>query len=527
MALAPDGRHLVYVGQAGEGTQLFLQDLQRFDDPVPIPGSEAAQNAFFSPDSSHLGFFTEDRIKTVDLNGGEPTTVCRARTPVFGKWIGDTIYFSEEQGRVLAKVPSSGGEPTRILVLAHGRFSDVLPGESAALARVRSPLSTNSDYSEIRVLSFDGQTDRSLPIRGFDARWVPSGHLVFGFSGRLQAVPFDLDRLEVRGEPVAALSELAVDSIFGHVHLAFSANGTGAFVPGGDLSSGKLAWIDRRGEGGFLNVPERVYGAFDIAPDDERFALQVADVRDYVWLWSSRAGGRVLASPGLAGWPVWSPDSEALAYQARPDATTRTLVTQVLESGAIVKVQEGDAGFPYSWQASSIGFSLPSHDGAGIVRATEAGSIVWLEKASATNPRIVMMPTLSPGAEWVAYVSDEGTGRLEIWLEALEGEAKRRVQVSTNGGVEPSWCRSCGELFFRQGNRIWASRVQRESLTDSGRPRLTFEAVDFTDTDGVSFRVSSDGERLYYIRRSKPPARDRIHLIQNWFEELERLVPTH
>ena len=39
VALAPDGRHLVYVGQAGEGTQLFLQDLQRFDDPVPIPGT--------------------------------------------------------------------------------------------------------------------------------------------------------------------------------------------------------------------------------------------------------------------------------------------------------------------------------------------------------------------------------------------------------------------------------------------------------------------------------------------------------
>ena len=53
---------------------------------------------------------------------------------------------------------------------------------------------------------------------------------------------------------------------------------------------------------------------------------------------------------------------------------------------------------------------------------------------------------------------------------------------------------------------------------------MVFETPDFVDTAGISFRVSSDGERLYYVRRSTPPVRDRIHIVENWFSELRELV---
>ena len=73
LALSPDGRHLVYVGQSESGTRLYHRDLSRFEDPQPIAGTEGAVFTFFSPNSSLIGFLTQDRVKTVGLDGGDST----------------------------------------------------------------------------------------------------------------------------------------------------------------------------------------------------------------------------------------------------------------------------------------------------------------------------------------------------------------------------------------------------------------------------------------------------------------------
>lgn len=69
------------------------------------------------------------------------------------------------------------------------------------------------------------------------------------------------------------------------------------------------------------------------------------------------------------------------------------------------------------------------------------------------------------------------------------------------------------------------SRVIRKQQIEISPPREVFELPGFVDTMGISFRVSSDGRRAYYVRRGEAPAQDRIHIVHNWFEELERLVP--
>ena len=39
-------------------------------------------------------------------------------------------------------------------------------------------------------------------------RYVPTGHIVYGVAGTLRAVAFDLDRLEVRSDPVPVLQRV-------------------------------------------------------------------------------------------------------------------------------------------------------------------------------------------------------------------------------------------------------------------------------------------------------------------------------
>ena len=66
----------------------------------------------------------------------------------------------------------------------------------------------------------------------------------------------------------------------------------------------------------------------------------------------------------------------------------------------------------------------------------------------------------------------------------------------------------------------------------STSPQLKWEppqsafVTDYVDTPGLSYDVSSDGRYLYVVKSANPPDPTRLVVVQNWFEELERLVPT-
>lgn len=58
-------------------------------------------------------------------------------------------------------------------------------------------------------------------------------------------------------------------------------------------------------------------------------------------------------------------------------------------------------------------------------------------------------------------------------------------------------------------------------------PRLLFEGSFELETNGYrNFDVSPDGRRFVMIQGDDEPALDRFVVILDWFEELERLVPT-
>ena len=42
----------------------------------------------------------------------------------------------------------------------------------------------------------------------------------------------------------------------------------------------------------------------------------------------------------------------------------------------------------------------------------------------------------------------------------------------------------------------------------------------------TNYEISPDGERFLMIRRDPGAIPDRIRIVQNWFQELEQLVPT-
>jgi serine/threonine-protein kinase len=136
---------------------------------------------------------------------------------------------------------------------------------------------------------------------------------------------------------------------------------------------------------------------------------------------------------------------------------------------------------------------------------------------------------ISPDGRWLAYESDE-SGRAEIYVRPFPAADAGRWQVSTVGGTVPVWARSGRELFYIDGNGFMTTvPVQTASTFAAGRPTELFEARFYSGT-GKRYDVSLDSQRFVMVRvnatNPQTAAPISIVVVQNWTEELKRLVPT-
>ena len=104
-------------------------------------------------------------------------------------------------------------------------------------------------------------------------------------------------------------------------------------------------------------------------------------------------------------------------------------------------------------------------------------------------------------------------------------------QISTAGGIWPTWSRSRRELFYlAAGERIMVSAYTVEGDTFSTeKPRVWSPGlVPGRLVFGETFALHPDGERVAVLKASGDEAvarRDKVVLIQNFFDELRRIAP--
>ena len=83
-------------------------------------------------------------------------------------------------------------------------WPEFLPGGKAVLFTI-IPVGGVIENAQIAVLDLRTGTSKVLIRGGSHAHYVPTGHLVYGVTGTLRAVAFDLGRLEVAGTPAPVL----------------------------------------------------------------------------------------------------------------------------------------------------------------------------------------------------------------------------------------------------------------------------------------------------------------------------------
>ena len=344
VAITPDGSRVIYVGN--RGTQLFVRSLDALD-PVAV-FTRLPRGPFVSPDGKWIGFADAGALKKVPVNGGPAATITTIDGPTStGATWGpdDTIIFATTNGATGLQRVSAAGGPTTVLTrpdAEHGEadhaFPEWLPGGRAVLFTITA-LTGGLDAARVAVLDLQTGTSRVLvrrqsrPLRarrpGFAKRVEGGGgHLVYATAGTLRAVPFDLDRLETHGTPVAVVQDV-VTTASGDVDAVVADDGTLAYVSGSMVGAARtLVWVDRQGKETPIPAPTRGYVQPRLSPDGTRVAVFAADQELDLWL--SDLGPtltRITAGPGVGFLPGvdarWPADLHFSAQQRREICSAR------------------------------------------------------------------------------------------------------------------------------------------------------------------------------------------------------------
>jgi len=178
-------------------------------------------------------------------------------------------------------------------------------------------------------------------------------------------------------------------------------------------------------------------------------------------------------------------------------------------------------------------------DGSRLVFREEGGptgldlAVLTLGGGNSPEPLMVtefneLNAEISPDGRWLAYRSNE-SGRDEIYVRPFPNVEGTLWQISTDGGEQPVWARSGDELFYRGlDGSLMRVPVELQPRFAAGSPTKLFEGG-YLGGPGRAYDVSPDGSRFLIITEghgsgddSSPP---HIVVVQNWFEELTRLVP--
>lgn len=526
VAMTPDGSRIVYQGNK----QLLIRQLDQLEATVLSSG--AGHSPFVSPDGQWVGFFDGNELKKVTITGGPPETVASIQGDVVGAtWGPDgTIVFSTlDPGAGLMPVSAAGGTPATLIEIGPGErdhlWPEWLPGGKAVLYTIY-PRTGGLQNTHVAVLDVETGTSTVL-FRGSHAHYVPTGHLVYTVEGTLRAVAFDRQRLKTTGTPAPLRDEVATSRL-GAASVAVAENGTLVYVSGSGGVRRNVFLVDADGQTHALpGLRPDVYRQVRVSPDGKRLAYAASgDIGVYDF---ARGEASRMTTTAADVNPLWTPDGTRIVFTSRRPGYSELFWRAADGTGSnerlLTRAKDLTNLFATSWSAdgqqliftevqadlaSSIGhFTLDSPS-----RAT-----VLLPGSGFSNARAA----ISPNGRWIAYESNT-SGQFEIYVERYPQLGDRK-KISTNGGREPRWSRTGGELFWAsEDGQLLAASVQSGTTFEPGPPRVLLEkAMTPILLGDQPYDVIDDG-RFVVIRNDTSDA-PSIVLVQNWFDELKRLLP--
>lgn len=469
LALAPDGRRLVYPAARAGVVSLWLQDLAT-GDARPLPSTGGAAAPFWSPDGTRIGFSSQGRLQAIDLASGNVSALADAAAAFGGTWnqAGDLVFAAQAAGGLMRRAADGSITPLTTPDRETGESGHTWPaffpdGQHIAY------LVTSSDRARagIWLTSLTDPASRTR-IAGSDAQPVIAGEtLLILNDAALMAQPLDPATWMAAGRTTLA-GRPAGRGPLGQLFATAAADVLIYGQPGSRLR--ELRWVSRDGTAlGQAGEPAESWD-LRIAPDGRRVAVTQLDpqLRTLdVWIRDGMqpVPTRLSLGTDIDESAVWSPDGLRVAWVGKrrhimirgagavlPEQTAATFDEPSLQlwdwsrDGGLLLAGRTDA------QTRADLWVLPQIEG-GTPGAYFAGSFNQSYGA------------FSPDGRYVAYASDE-SGQFEIYVDTFP-EPGSRIRVTTAGGTEPRWRRDGRELYFRRGSEVQVVRLSDQMTVDS------------------------------------------------------------
>jgi serine/threonine protein kinase/Tol biopolymer transport system component len=532
VAISPDGHFLVWVGATEVGTQLWSRHLDE-DESHSVDGTEGGQAPFFSPDGDWIGFWADGKIKKVAVQGGVPQTICEI-SHVHGPSWGDGIIVMGAVGDgSLYTVDPAIGELERIEIPY--RSSYYLADYPRLLLNSRTMLASSRATGSVDLISLDSGEITTLVNEGANASYLPSGHLVWIQEDDLVAAPLDLEKGALTGEARTVIDGVFTETHIGVVsHYAVSDEGTLVYLPGTfERKGASPVWVGLDGTTKSMPIPDDWYQSPRTSPDGQKILFGRRSGSQSIWIADSDRGfiGPLTGDEGHDYWAIWTPDGSHVVYNSQRESEPANVWIKPADGNTQPRrLTTGEAHLPpaeitRNGQTVLVGSATGADDDLDIHQLTLTDEPT-LEPLLATDAD-ESHPSLSPDERWIAYASDV-TGNTEVYVQRFPNLGGT-IRISADGGQEPLWSPSGDRLYFRStdGRRVYAVDVLQGDPPSFGREELLFEGnFDPGPRWGANWDIHPDGNRflMLQIKHGENP-RD-IKVVTNWFNELERLVPT-
>jgi serine/threonine-protein kinase len=532
--ISQDGSQLAYSG----AVRVHLRRLDQFD-ATPLMGTEGAGLPFFSPDGEWLAFVSgvrSNRLSKISLKGAAtPITLSEFDDGIIGaSWPTDDTILVATVEHGLQRVSAQGGNASILTTLGKeppeiDHHSPVLlPGGRAVMFTIHQGI----EQFAIAVQSLDSGQRTVVIESGYDARYLPSGHIVYASGSAILAVPFDLRRLRVSASPVTLVENVATVPSGGEGIFRISKTGALVYQPKQSTGNRTLVWVNRAGVEEPLRIAPQAFANPRISFDGKQLAFVATnDDRSDIWAYEFATERRwKVTNEGQNQTPVWTRDGRWLTYTTIR-AGTQQIVRQPIDASGSpeVLIARRMRLFPNAWLPDGRGLfymeSLPALPDLTDIRFLsvdgERPSVAVVQRSPTARERA---PAVSPDGRWLAYAEFDKR-HSEIFLQPIGASGTRR-QISVDGGREPIWSHDGRELFFRSGRRIIAVPIDATHGLTAGKPVTLFERDYLSDGSAVfDYDVAPDGRFLMIRPSVEEQAPLRLNVVLNWGDELARRVP--
>lgn len=534
LAVSPDGSRIAFIGSAAprapgsatgspdaqEPRRIWVRSLGELESR-PVAGTEGASSLFFSPDGRSVGFFTAEKLKRVDLEGGSPVPICDLPVGAgrSGTWgAGGDVLITNIQAGSISRVSAGGGTPA-LAVAADAARGEIRLGWPVFLPDGKRFLycAKRRDKSARVMYSEPGAEPRQILSVSSSVQYVEPGFLVFAREGVLLAQPFDGRAGRLTGEPFSVVDHVTYFETTGHAAFATSRAGILAYQSG--ESTSRLTWFDRGGRelgavgtaGNSLNV--------SMTPDGRRVYYDRTQPGSGTWdAWSfdleRGVETRVTSSPDTEIAPIELEGGRGVVYSASREAQPQLFRLDVA-SGREVQLAPVKDAFQVAEDLSPDGTTL-----VYTARTPDSPFDIWgVALSGAATPFPIFRSAfnkwdvrVAPDGRALAFLSDE-SGRPEAYVMPYPGPGERR-RVSAGGARCVRWGPDGRELLYLSlDRRFMTVPVPAGPALAPGAPRELFALAGRPWTE---FVVSRDGKRFLAIVPETVVGEQPLTVVANW-----------